>query len=332
MEFEREREAEKAPEAQLGKGPASDTEKSEGVKQSDQGTPAITEQLKSIQAALGNVDAMLEKQAGERKGSGKAVAFALVGAFIYVVVPYFYPHAGKLQHPVGVELTSMLISQSLLQSSYNQRLEEVLEYLPHPSDSPPKFQAKQWEVINKIMLLNGSVVNSARLAHSVDAFLPILKEDLLAQEAVHALSDQQIEKLRTVFNKLGKINAQLDKCSKQLDAESMTYQTAMAGGATDAHVSALIQMNNTLLESLKGKTRAVECMRTVEQFSSTFPELAQVHDEAVNAFNERADRQAKMVAWWRTLGGMILFFVGNATRAFIQGKLGKLFKKKKEKE
>jgi hypothetical protein len=280
---------------------------------------------------VNKVEAMLEKQAVERKGNGTAAMFALGAAILYFGSAWLFPNAGKQQRPIAVEFTSMAINQSALQNTYNQNLAHLLSELPGPGGVTLKFSSSQGELANKFIRLNAMVVDSVTLSGSVTAFLPVILDDYHAQRRAEALSPAQVAELEQMFKRLDETISLLGACSKKLDGEVRTYQLGMKAGApADVQAQALVQMTTTLASVVRGQSEAVKCMQTVDQFSAAFPRLEQIHDSGVVEFNKRADRDSWWLALSRSVAGLLLFFTGNPTRSYLQGLWLKAVKKKPE--
>jgi hypothetical protein len=288
--------------------------------------------IDSVFEKVSNVEAILEKQTAERKGNGKAAAVALCAAALYFGSASLFPNAGKQQRPIAVEFTSMTINQAALQNSYNQNLHQLLSDIPNSHAAELKYSSSTVDLANKIILVNANVMNSAKLSLSASSFLPILVDDFQAQNAAGILTPEQTAKLQRTFMTLGQVSDELVTCKRELDNESTAYRTAMMNDASpDVRAHALIQMLKTLTSLIRNQSEAMKCMQMVDQFTATFPELEQIHDNGIVGFNKRAEEDTRRLALSRSIAGLLLFFVGNPTRSFIQGFWLGLAKKNKKK-
>lgn len=288
----------------------------------------VPETIGLIFEKVSNVEATLEKHATERQGSGKAAAVALFAAVLYFGSAAMFPNAGRQQRPIAVEFTSMAINQSALQDSYNENLKQLLADLPNSNAVELKFSSNTGDLANKITLLNANVTNSTKLSLSVSAFLPTILNDFKAQVEARTLSDDQITKLQRTIETLKQTSDKLVACNTNLQSESATYRVGMTNGASPAaQAHALVQMTTTLTSLIRGQSEAVKCMRMVDQFTATFPQLEEIHDNGIIGFNERAEEDTWRLALSRSIAGLLLFFTGNPTRSFVQGLWLKLVKK-----
>jgi hypothetical protein len=287
-----------------------------------------SEENNAIFTKINNIEVLLNKQATERKGNGKAALVALCAAVIYFGSASVFSTAGKQQRPIAVEFNSMAINQSTLQYSYNQNLRQLLADLPNSNAVALNFKSNTADLANKIILLNANVSNSARLSLSVSAFLPIITDDFKAQFAAKTLSPENITKLQQTMEALKKTSEKLVTCKKNLEGESSTYLTGMTNNASpDAQANALIQITKTLASLAQGQSEAVTCMQAVDQFTATFLQLEQIHDNGIIEFNERAEQDTWRLTLSRSIAGMLLFFVGNPTRSYIQSLWSKFARK-----
>lgn len=309
--------------------PAPAVEHEDGL--TDDAQPA-SGKLDDIFTKVNNVEASLTKQAAERKGTGLAAGVAVLAAILYVGSTYWFPNAGKQQRPIAVEFTSMSINQSTLQNTYNQNLHQLLSELPNPNTAAQKFSSNTADLANKIILVNANVTNSAKLALSVSSFLPIILDDYQAQKGAGALTPEQEKKLQQTFKVLGQTSEELVTCKKNLDGETAAYYAATKNNASpDVKAQALIQMTTTLTGLIRNQSEMMKCMQMVDRFTATFPQVEQIHDDGIVGFNQRAESDAKWLAACRSIAGMLLFFVGNPTRSFIQSQWARFAKKDKEK-
>lgn len=282
---------------------------------------------------LSNIEGILEKQVTERRGSARAATVALFAAVMYFGSPSYFPDAGKEQRPIAVEFTSMALNQSALQNAYNQNLQQLFAGLPDSRAPELKFTSNAAELTSKIILVNANVLNSARLSLSASAFLPTLQKDFDAQILAGALSAEQISALQQTLKTLNQTVTELSTCKTNLDKESATYRAAMTNNAApNVQAESLIQLTNTVVSLVRNQSGAMKCMQMVDQVTTSFPQLAEIHDAGIVEYNKRAEQDARWLALVRTIAGLLLFFVGNSTRSFIQYHWLKRIAKKNKKD
>lgn len=132
-----------------------------------------------------------------------------------------------------------------------------------------------------------------------------IKSDIKKLQDAHIFTEADSKRFKEIFRDIDPAASRVKTCVDDIDKHNSKLNSPQA--SVDEQAGALIEIMNSLADTFKGKAVDPQCFISALELRKATDELVPLHDQAVELFNEKAEKLAQLKTALQAIAATLLF-------------------------